>query len=62
MNRQTNKETNRHCDIYIVDKHINSIVKKANMMLGLIKRHFSYMNTDMFIKLYKSLVSLEPHS
>ena len=41
------------------DKHINESVKKANMILGLIMRNFSFINKDIFNKLYKSLV--RPH-
>ena len=40
-------------------KHINNVISKANQMLGLIKRSFSYMNKHIFLKLYKSLV--RPH-
>ena len=41
------------------DKHINAAVKKANSMLGLIKRNFKYIDEDIFLKLYKALV--RPH-
>ena len=41
------------------DKHIDNVVKKANQVTGLIKRTFSYMDTDMFKKLYKS--TIRPH-
>ena len=41
------------------DKHINNIISKANQMTGIIKRSFKYMDKDMFIKLYKSIV--RPH-
>jgi len=41
------------------DSHIENIISKANQMLGLIKRTFSYLNKDIFTKLYKSLV--RPH-
>ena len=40
-------------------KHIANITKKANQMLGIIKRNFSFINRDIFIKLYRSLV--RPH-
>jgi hypothetical protein len=46
----------------IVDKtlsfkeHITEKIKKANSMLGLIKRNFKYMDEATFIMLYKSLV------
>ena len=38
------------------DSHINNITKKANQMLGVIRRTFSFMNKHIFSKLYKSLV------
>ena len=38
------------------DAHIQSIVKKANCVLGIIKRAFSHLDKTSFIKLYKSLV------
>ena len=38
------------------DKHISNVTKKSNQMLGLIKRTFTYMDKDMFLKLYKALV------
>ena len=38
------------------DEHISKAVGKANRMLGLIKRSFSYMDIDLFLKLYKTLV------
>ena len=38
------------------DQHIGSIVRKSNIVLGLIKRNFKYMNEDIFVKLYKTLV------
>ena len=41
------------------DKQVNEAVRKANMILGLIKRNFSYIDRDVFNKLYKSLV--RPH-
>ena len=41
------------------DIHINTIIKKAHQMLGLIKRTFSYLRKDIFLKLYKALV--RPH-
>ncbi|KAK3101483.1 hypothetical protein FSP39_003928 [Pinctada imbricata] len=39
--------------------HICTQVKKANQILGLIKRSFSYLDEEMFLTLYKSLV--RPH-
>ena len=40
-------------------KHIGEQVKKANLTLGIIHRSFSYMDEEMFLTLYKSLV--RPH-
>jgi hypothetical protein len=39
--------------------HINKQVNKANHTLGLINRSFKYMDKDMFLQLFKSLV--RPH-
>ncbi|KAK3099403.1 hypothetical protein FSP39_003853 [Pinctada imbricata] len=39
--------------------HINTAVKKANRMLGVIKRNFKHLDKDSFLHLYKSLV--RPH-
>ena len=41
------------------DIHINAAVKKANQMLGIIKRNFTFIDKDIFLKLYKALV--RPH-
>ena len=38
------------------DIHISNITKKANQMLGIIKRTFSFMDKHIFPKLYKTLV------
>lgn len=38
------------------DQHISNAVGRANRLLGLIKRSFIYMNSDLFLKLYKTLV------
>ena len=38
------------------DQHISNITKKANQMLGIIKRTFNYMDKEIFSKLYKALV------
>jgi len=43
--------------LLLFDKHICKKVKKAYMMLGIIKRNFSYISHDCFVTLYKSLVS-----
>ena len=46
----------------IIDKdlkfteHINSKIKVANRNVGLIFRTFTYLDKDMFLNLYKSLV------
>ena len=40
-------------------KHISTQVSKANRILGIIFRTFTYMDTDMFLNLYKSIV--RPH-
>ena len=39
--------------------HISNVVKKGNQMAGLIRRTFTYMDCDMFTKLFKSIV--RPH-
>ena len=41
------------------DLHIESMIKKANSMLGLIKRNFSFIDMFVFLKLYKALI--RPH-
>ena len=41
------------------DSHIQKIISKANQMLGIIKRAFSFMDRDIFLRLYKSFV--RPH-
>ena len=38
------------------DLHISNVTKKANQMLGIIKRTFSFMDKQTFLKLYKALV------
>ena len=38
------------------DNHIASITKKANQMLGVIRRTFTFIDKDIFSKLYKALV------
>ncbi len=37
-------------------QHIADKVKKANSMLGLVRRSFKFMNIEMFMTLYKSLI------
>ena len=41
------------------DVHIQSAISKANKIVGIIKRTFSYLSRKSFILLYKSLV--RPH-
>ena len=41
------------------DIHITTAINKANMMIGLIRRNFSFIDKDTFNKLYKALV--RPH-
>ena len=41
------------------ETHVNNIVSKANQIIGLIKRSFTFMDKNMFIKLYKCMV--RPH-
>ena len=36
--------------------HISNITKKANQMLGIIRRTFNYMDKNIMLKLYKALV------
>ena len=41
------------------DEHINTIINKANQLIGLIKRSFTHIDNNFLIKLYKSIV--RPH-
>lgn len=41
------------------DEHINTIINKANQLIGLIKRSFTHIDQNFLIKLYKSIV--RPH-
>ena len=41
------------------DAHVQSCISKANRILGIIRRSFSYLNKESFLLLYKSLV--RPH-
>ena len=41
------------------DIHIQKAVSKANQMVGMIKRSFTYLDKEIFLKLYKALV--RPH-
>ena len=38
------------------DEHINNAVKKANQMVGLIRRSFEYIDKDIPIKCWISIV------
>ena len=37
-------------------EHINTQVKRANRMLGVVKRSFTFSDNEMFLTLYKSLI------
>jgi hypothetical protein len=41
------------------DPHIQRVVNKANQMLGIIKRTFTFLDKETFLKLYKAFV--RPH-
>ena len=41
------------------DEHIQNVTTKANQIVGMIKRSFTHMDNDIFLKLYKSVV--RPH-
>ena len=41
------------------DSHIQTVINKANRNIGIIRRTFSYLTRNVFIKLYKALV--RPH-
>ena len=44
----------------IFDTHsVQSAINKANSMLGIIRRTFSFLNKDILLQLYKTLV--HPH-
>ena len=38
------------------DGHIHEVIKKANRLIGLIKRNFNHLDVKSFVMLYKSLV------
>ena len=38
------------------ESHISSVVNKTNQLIGLIKRSFSFMDKELFLKLYKTIV------
>ena len=41
------------------EQHISNVANKANRLIGLIRRKFTYMDNQLFLTLYKSLV--RPH-
>ena len=41
------------------DAHIQNCISKANRILGVIKRSFSYLDKELFLLIYKSMV--RPH-
>ena len=43
-------------NVLTFNEHTSEKIKKANCMLGLIKRNFKYLDENTFILLYKSLV------
>ncbi len=66
MKKKLFKEVNEEKDLGVVmDKnlkfvaHIQTVVKKANRMLGVIKRTFKYIDKEVFLNLYKAIV--RPH-
>ena len=63
MNNDKLKVENSEKDLGILftsnlkfDKHISSIVNKANRVIGLIRRKFTFMDKNLFLTLYKALV------
>ena len=60
------KYTNKEKDIGVVvddqlnfEEHMNEKINKANSIMGLIRRSFSYMDEATFLMLYKAL--MRPH-
>ena len=41
------------------DAHVQNVIKKANRILGIIRRTFTFMDVDTFLRLYKTMV--RPH-
>ena len=41
------------------DLHIQSAISKANRMIGILRRTFTYLDKDIFLQLYKALI--RPH-
>ena len=51
------KDLGVHYDtLLLFDKHVSEKVKKAYLMLGIIKRNFAYISRNCFVILYKLLV------
>ena len=44
------------CETMKLGKHILNCVNKANKIIGVVKRSFTFMDKDMFIQLYKALL------
>jgi len=60
INEETEKDLGVHFTSSLnFELHISKIVNKANSIIGLIKRNFSYMDKQLFLCLYKALV--RPH-
>ena len=47
------------CDTLKFDNHKSNCVNKANITLCIVKRSFSYLDTEMSMQLYKTLI--RPH-
>ena len=66
MNGNYLKYTDEECDLGLIidnnlnfEAHMNAKVNKANKIMGLIRRTFTFLNGETFTKLFKSLV--RPH-
>ena len=44
------------------DEHIDNTINKVNRIIGLIKRKFKFIDKDLFLTLYKSLIRQCSHS
>ena len=40
------------------DVHIQNFVSKANMMIGILRRTFTFLDKDNFLQLYKAFIML----
>ena len=38
------------------DEHIDNTINKVNRIIGLIKRKFKFIDKDLFLTIYKSLI------